>query len=81
MTETTESALPKEAQDLLAALEEAHTNYDLCNPAQKLWVLSNKPEMLFLPGMYGIAERKLVQKGKRELELFIAQNITLKDIL
>ena len=76
--EPKDSELSPEAQHQIQQVELAHQNYELCSPKERLWVLENCPERLFLE--YGIAERKLVQEAQRQLQHFIATNVTLHDI-
>lgn len=72
--------LPPEAMAALRQVELAHENYQLCTPNERLWVLENKPHMLFLEGEYGIAERKLVQQGIRELHNYLASTVNIHDV-
>lgn len=70
--------LPPDALSAIQQVELAHQNYELCTPAQRLWVLQNCPERLFLE--YGIAERKIVQQGISDLHRYLALTVNIHDI-
>lgn len=58
------------------SVDAAHNAYLQCSPVERLWVLKNRSEWLFMPGHY---DKKLVQQAIRQLELECA-DVDILDI-